>query len=47
LEVVLPTSDELERVLARVRAAGILVSEDATGATVRDPSGNAVLLRAA
>jgi catechol 2,3-dioxygenase len=45
-EVVLPTAEELERVLARVRGAG-LPSEPADGAVlVRDPFGNGVLLRA-
>jgi catechol 2,3-dioxygenase len=46
-EVVLPSADELERVLARVQAAG-LPSEPADGAVlVRDPFGNGVLLPAA
>jgi len=46
-DVRLPDHDELERVLARVSTAG-LVTETFDGATVvRDPSGNAVLLRSA
>ncbi|HWF50754.1 MAG TPA: VOC family protein [Solirubrobacteraceae bacterium] len=44
-EVVLPDSDELERVLARVREAGITAEPSNEGAVVRDPSGNAVYLR--
>jgi catechol 2,3-dioxygenase len=48
-EVLLPSPAELQRVLARVDAAGLAtepVSSDAgAGALVRDPSGNAVLLR--
>jgi catechol 2,3-dioxygenase len=45
-EIELPSDAELERVLERVRAAGI-PSERQNGATlVRDPSGNAVLLSA-
>jgi catechol 2,3-dioxygenase len=44
-DVRLPDRGELERVLARVSAAG-LVADTFDGATVvRDPSGNAVLLR--
>jgi catechol 2,3-dioxygenase len=45
-DVVLPTQHERDRVLARVRAAGIDVEPAHTGALVRDPSGNGVLLRA-
>ncbi|HEX3831477.1 MAG TPA: VOC family protein, partial [Solirubrobacteraceae bacterium] len=46
-DVRLPDRDELDRVLARVSAAG-LTAETLHGATaVRDPSGNAVLLRSA
>jgi catechol 2,3-dioxygenase len=45
-EVVLPDGDELERVLARVRDAGLQTEpgEAPDGALVRDPSGNGVLL---
>ncbi len=46
-EVVLPTERELEAVLGRVEAAGIHSEASADGALVRDPSGNAVLLRCA
>jgi catechol 2,3-dioxygenase len=46
-EVALPGGEELERVLARVRAAGITPETAPDGATiVRDPSGNAVQLNA-
>jgi catechol 2,3-dioxygenase len=45
-ELVAPTSDELERVLGRVRAAGVELRETDAGPLVRDPSGNAILLRA-
>jgi catechol 2,3-dioxygenase len=46
-DVRLPDRSELERVLARVSAAG-LAAEPLDGATVvRDPSGNAVVLRCA
>jgi catechol 2,3-dioxygenase len=46
-DVRLPDREELERVLARVDTAG-LSADTSDGATVvRDPSGNAVLLRAA
>ncbi|MGH2894545.1 MAG: VOC family protein [Solirubrobacteraceae bacterium] len=44
-EVVLPDRSELDRVLDRVRAAGLSpVSESADSAVVRDPSGNLVVL---
>jgi catechol 2,3-dioxygenase len=44
-EVVLPDRAELDRVLDRVRDAGLSpVSEDANSAGVRDPSGNLVVL---
>lgn len=46
-DVRLPDRDELERVLARVSAAG-LAADTSNGTTVvHDPSGNAVLLRCA
>jgi catechol 2,3-dioxygenase len=45
-EVVLPGNEELERVLGRVRAAGIELEHRDGRALVRDPSGNGVLLRA-
>jgi catechol 2,3-dioxygenase len=45
-EIVLPDDDELSRVLDRVRDAGLTPeSETAHGATVRDPSGNLIILR--
>jgi catechol 2,3-dioxygenase len=44
-ELVLPDSDELERVLARVREAGITAERSNGGAVVQDPSGNAVHVR--
>lgn len=46
-EVVLPSSDDLENVLSRIRAAGLESETSAAGHLVRDPSGNGVLLRAA
>lgn len=45
-EIVLPTSEELERVLARVCTAGLEPTGGARGSLVRDPFGNCVLLRA-
>jgi catechol 2,3-dioxygenase len=44
-EVVLPAEQELERVLDRVRAAGIPLERDGDGWLVRDPSGNGVRLQ--
>ncbi|MGH2866905.1 MAG: VOC family protein [Solirubrobacteraceae bacterium] len=46
-EVVLPDATELERVTARISDAGLAVETDSElgGSLVRDPSGNAVLLR--
>jgi catechol 2,3-dioxygenase len=46
-EVTLPSEDELERVLSRVRSAGVAVENDPLGSLIRDPSGNGVLLRTA
>jgi catechol 2,3-dioxygenase len=46
-EIVLPTPEELDRVLERARAAGIEVAEAPNGSLVRDPFGNGVLLRSA
>ena len=46
-EIVLPDGEELERVVARVRAAGIEVQPDQGGSFIRDPSGNRILLRVA
>jgi catechol 2,3-dioxygenase len=44
-EVLLPIPDALEAVLERVRRAKIEIETRPDGALVRDPSGNAVLLR--
>jgi catechol 2,3-dioxygenase len=46
-EVMLPSGQELERVLDRVRAAGVDAETTGSGTLVRDPSGNGILLRAA
>jgi catechol 2,3-dioxygenase len=46
-DVVLPDATALEPVLGRVRAAGLPVEDTAEGALVRDPSGNALVLRTA
>lgn len=46
-EVVLPSQPELERVLERVRAAGLEARAEGRGSLVRDPFGNGVLLEAA
>jgi catechol 2,3-dioxygenase len=45
--VLLPDQAELERVLERLRAAGVPVEDHGDGSLVRDPSQNAVLLRVA
>jgi catechol 2,3-dioxygenase len=44
-DVRLPDRDELERVLTRLSAAGLAADASDGTAIVRDPSGNAVLLR--
>jgi catechol 2,3-dioxygenase len=44
-EVVLPTEAERDELLARVSHAGVPIESAQGGAIVRDPSGNAVLLR--
>jgi catechol 2,3-dioxygenase len=44
-EVMVPDAEELERMLERVRAAGIEIESGGPGVLVRDPSGNGVLLR--
>jgi catechol 2,3-dioxygenase len=44
-EVVVPTAEERATVLERVRRGGIPVEEQANGSLLRDPSGNALLLR--
>ena len=44
-EIALPNDEELERVLARLRAAGVEPAVTAAGPQVRDPFGNAVRLR--
>ena len=46
-EVLLPTAEELQRVLAQVHAAGIDAEPEADGNLVPDPFGNRVLLRTA
>ena len=46
-DVRLPDRDELQRVLARVSAAGLAADTFDGTTVVRDPSGNAVLLRSA
>ncbi len=46
-DVLLPTGDALADVLARAGAAGIRIQKTDRGALTRDPSGNAVVLRAA
>ena len=46
-EIVLPTREELDRVLGRVRAAGIEVAGGTERSLIRDPFGNGILLRAA
>jgi catechol 2,3-dioxygenase len=45
-EVVLPDQEELERVLDRVREAGVAIEPDPHGSLVRDPAGIAIVLRA-
>jgi catechol 2,3-dioxygenase len=45
-EIVLPSADELDRVLGRARAAGIETQELSDAWLVRDPFGNGVVLRA-
>lgn len=42
----LPNEAERERVLERMRAAGVVIEETADGMLIRDPSDNAVLLAA-
>jgi catechol 2,3-dioxygenase len=44
-EVLLPDAESLASVLSRVKAAGSPVEAQNGGSLVRDPSGNAVLLR--
>jgi catechol 2,3-dioxygenase len=44
-EVILPSVEELDRVLARVRSAGLQIEPVGDDWVVRDPSGNAVALR--
>jgi len=46
-EILLPNADALAQVLDRLRSAGIATKPQAAGVLVRDPSGNAILLRAA
>ncbi len=44
-EITLPNAQELGAVLGRVRAAGIPIEDAGSGQTIRDPSGNGILLR--
>jgi hypothetical protein len=44
--VLLPGHDELERVVDRVKAAGVTIERADGAAFARDPSGNAVRLTA-
>jgi catechol 2,3-dioxygenase len=44
-EITLPNPQELERLLERVSAAGVELQQDGDGSLIRDPSGNALLLR--
>ncbi len=44
-EIQLPSAAELDRILARVRQAGLEIESAPAGGIVRDPSGNAGLLR--
>jgi catechol 2,3-dioxygenase len=46
-EITLPNPQELERLLERVSAAGVELQQDGDGSLIRDPSGNALLLRSA
>ncbi|MEA2146041.1 MAG: catechol 2,3-dioxygenase [Solirubrobacteraceae bacterium] len=46
-DVILPDEASLQTVVGRVRAAGIAVQAQPEGMLVRDPSGNAVVLRSA
>jgi catechol 2,3-dioxygenase len=46
-DVVLPSAEELQAVLSRVRRAGLEPQPQAGGSLVRDPFGNGVLLRTA
>ena len=46
-EIELPNSEELGRLLERVRAAGIEIHDESGGALIRDPSGNGIVLRGA
>jgi catechol 2,3-dioxygenase len=46
-EVLLPTREELERVLGRVRSADLEIESSGDDPAVRDPAGNTVTLRSA
>jgi catechol 2,3-dioxygenase len=46
-EVLVPTQEEVERVLARVRSADLEIESSGDDPAVRDPAGNTVTLRAA
>ncbi len=46
-EVLLPTEEEVERVLGRVRSAGLEIESCGDDPAVRDPAGNTVTLRTA
>ena len=45
-EIKVPREAEMDRVLGRVRAAGIEIAPEGNGSLIRDPSGNGVVLRA-
>jgi len=45
-QIKLPNAEELDRMMERVRAAGIEIHEDGAGSLIHDPSGNGVVLRA-
>ena len=46
-EIMLPTQEELERVLGRVRSADLEIESSGDDPAVRDPAGNTVTLRSA
>ncbi len=46
-EILLPTSEELQKVMSRIQSAGLELTASSGGLLVRDPFGNGVLLRIA